>query len=167
MYTSQNHPFFFFSKAYQPPSRLLTPLAAIFPQGFRNDVLPAGLYSSSWQLPVKVKVKLSRYRPREDLGVPGGWGSRISGQSAHEGGKVVTPKHRPSLPQEGFLVLISVRGWVSPGATMRPEGLSHWNISVTPSGIEPATFRLVAQCLNQLCNYQFFIQSTSFLPSIW
>ena len=46
----------------------------------------------------KIMVNLSRYRPGQALGVPRTWGSRISRQSAYEGGKVISPTHRPSLP---------------------------------------------------------------------
>jgi hypothetical protein len=74
------------------------------------------------------------------LTVPGGWGSHISRQTSHEGGKVVSPTHRPLCPQDIFLVFISDKGRVDPRTIVRPERLCQWKIPMTPSGIEPATF---------------------------
>jgi len=63
---------------------------------------------------------------------------------AQDGGKFVSITHRPPLPpQEMLPVLISLRGH---SAIVR--NLYKKKISVTPTGIEPATFRIVTQHVN-------------------
>jgi hypothetical protein len=53
-------------------------------------------------------------------------------------------------PPERFLVLIFVMGWVDPRTIVRLEGLGQLKKKSTSLELEPATFRLVAQYLNQL-----------------
>jgi hypothetical protein len=48
------------------------------------------------------RLKRSHYRPRKALRVPGVWGSQISRQSTHEGGKIVSLTHRPPLPPRNY-----------------------------------------------------------------
>jgi hypothetical protein len=114
---------------------------------------------------IRKKVKQSHFRPGQALRVPGGWGSQISWQSANEVGKVVSPTHRPPLLSENIPGTHFFRGWVNPRAIVWPKGLCTWKILMTPSGIKPATFRLVEQCLNQLCHqqrapFQFYVLQT-------
>jgi len=101
------------------------------------------------------KVKQSHYRPGRALRVPEGWGSQISRHSAHEGGKVVSPTHRPPLPPR------NIPGTHFCKRLSQPQHNSAaGKIPVTPSGIELATFRLVAQFLNQLSRRMPLIKCT-------
>ena len=62
--------------------------------------------------------------------------------TAQDGGRLSTKRTGRLYPQEMLLVLISVRGWFDQRDFMSMKD------PLTPTGIEPATFRIVAQHLN-------------------
>ena len=88
------------------------------------------------------------YRPGQALRFSRGWGSQISRHTKHEGGKVVSPTHRSPLPPRKcfwYSLLLEAE------SSLRSEGLS--------SGTEPANFRIVEQCHNQMLHRgAFWIQ---------
>jgi hypothetical protein len=87
------------------------------------------------------QVTQSAYRPRHTQDFEA---SRISRKSAHEGGKAFRPTHRPTLSPTRYSWYSFIK------ARVGLERLSQWNIPATPSGTQPATFRLAAQYLNKL-----------------
>jgi len=86
-------------------------------------------------------IKLSHYRIGQTLRAPGGCGSQNFRQSAHEGDKAVSPMPRLPSPPPGDK---PARGGVDLRAIVKSEGFGQRKIPMTPSGIETATFWLLA-----------------------
>jgi hypothetical protein len=75
---------------------------------------------------------------------------KFSSKSAHRWRWDCQPYTLTALSPRKIPVLIFIRGWVDPRATVQLEGLrKFWN-RLTWSGIEPANLRLVAWRPNQL-----------------
>jgi hypothetical protein len=82
---------------------------------------------------------------------PVGSGSQISRYPVHEAGKVISPTHPlpENVPDTRFCYRLGRRR--DHGVAGRIMSMKN---SVTLSGIEPAAFRIVAQCLDQLRHQQ-------------
>jgi len=118
-----------------------------YSQHFKSSL--NSIYTSQSYTSVKVKVKQSHYRPGRPWGFQEVEAPRFQNNRHIKVVRLTALRTSRLYPQETSLVLISAISWVNPRNIVRPEGLCQWKNPMTLSGIEPVTFRLVEQCLNQ------------------
>jgi len=129
------------------------------PEFDSRTVQPVASHYTDWAIP---KIKQSYYRPG-----PGPEGSRrlrlpISRQMAHEGGKVVSPTHRPPLPPRKYSwYSFLLEAESTPGSLVHPEGLCQWKIPVTPTNPRPSGLWRSAptNCATKLWLYRIFFRT--------
>jgi hypothetical protein len=105
-----------------------------------------------WRITLKKCRAILRNRPWMPIGLWDVEAPTFSLQNRFTKDGEVSIRRRSPFPLPGrFLTLIFVRGWVDPRAIVRLKWLDTFRNQITSSGIEPATFQLVAYCLNELC----------------
>jgi len=117
-----------------------------------NEEHPHSVPRKVFALLSYVKVRQSHYR------VPGGSGSQISRQSAHNSGKVVSPTHRPPLPPGNIpwhLFLLeadSPQGHSAAGKITSMNNSTQSESNPRPSGLlRSASSNCVTRCPFKLC----------------
>jgi hypothetical protein len=101
---------------------------------------------------LNLREKQSLYRPGQALTFARVWGSHISRQSLHEGGKVGSPKHRPPLPTRKYswYSFLFWAGWLSRYSDWLRDGRSwiesRWGRDFSPvqtgPGAHPASSKM-------------------------
>jgi hypothetical protein len=81
--------------------------------------------------PLTEMSKQSHYRPGQAQSFLGVWGSQISIKSAHKGGNVISPMHRPPLPSRKYSwYSFQLEAESNPRAIVWQEGLCQWKIPI-------------------------------------
>jgi hypothetical protein len=147
----------------------------IYPARVNRLVIVIDFWLCSWSK----KINQSHYRPGQPLRVPEGWGFQISWQSAREGGKVVSPTHRPPfihlvvclttgpkpLPKRAVRIVRSRASsfkWEYPLLSLRSSNSFLRLLPCLPfTSIPPCIFPSVTRCRRQFLRKMWPIQFAS------